>query len=99
TRFSRDWSSDVCSSDLFPSAPRPGLQAHATRRGTTILQGKGRRRRGRRREGTSVAGGTGGGLPRGARREAAAGPADPDSEEGGRSEEHTSELQSREKIV
>src|SRR5690606_11931301 len=25
TRFSRDWSSDVCSSDLFPFAPQPAL--------------------------------------------------------------------------
>src|SRR5690606_41150772 len=27
TRFSRDWSSDVCSSDLATLAPRPGMAA------------------------------------------------------------------------
>src|SRR5690606_41096600 len=33
TRFSRDWSSDVCSSDLLLIAPGAGLKQHPTANG------------------------------------------------------------------
>src|SRR5690606_39370816 len=123
TRFSRDWSSDVCSSDLHrcrctsgphpldeggkqrkrgdlvgsstndgtdPSAPRPLPRAGAPNPGrrqirrATSLSGK---------AGASEAAlppGAGNSSPPSGRRHHAAGP---------RSEEHTSELQSRENLV
>src|SRR5690606_39660102 len=85
TRFSRDWSSDVCSSDLEQSTDGPHASAPAGGSGGSGLQavlGGARRTAARRRRGP--------------------GPVDHLLEllaHLERSEEHTSELQSRENLV
>src|SRR5690606_39866469 len=89
TRFSRDWSSDVCSSDLMSRlATTPGKRlviplssiAWGDESMVFLLRGCGQGRA-RRATGRSPLGGRR--SPQGARR----------------SEEHTSELQSRENLV
>src|SRR5690606_39778610 len=110
--FSRDWSSDVCSSDLFPTL-RHGWNWQRPGDGNMERDDEARRRRGavqqapdawRRRilrglaagAGAGMTGGLGMGMARVA--EAAAGTgACPVLRS--RSEEHTSELQSRENLV